>query len=180
MQLLCLTCRLFWTVIMLAFSCEIYCAWLPILDLMQICENDSPLRSLCCLHSIKCKKHIWLAYICCFLTQPFTHCVCVWVDLHMCICVLSGRGGTAGVLAFPLNTIFKPFYISLWNIRLPTPQLCSLQHLWRAQAHFMLQSCIPCLLLLLTTAGFLKRFTKNVHSFEIFFPLVSPNRHKTS
>lgn len=47
--------------------------------------------------------------------KPTVYCVCVGGPAYAHTCVLSGSRGTAGVLAFSLNTIFKPLYISLEN-----------------------------------------------------------------
>lgn len=68
----------------------------------------------------------------CFLTQISTGPLrlCVGGPAYVHTCVLSGSRGTAGVLAFSENTIFKPFYISLSNLR-STVSRC------QAQAHFL-------------------------------------------
>ncbi len=92
----------------------------------------------CCLYTVNILYELLLVYvlaqICCFcyLTQISTGplSLCVGGPAYVHTCVLSGSRGTAGVLAFSQNTIFKPFYISLSNLR-STVSLC------RAPVHFL-------------------------------------------
>lgn len=61
---------------------------------------------------------------CCFCFSAQAHGTCVGGPAYVHTCVLSGSRGTAGVLAFSLNSIFKPLYIPLENHRSTVCQAC--------------------------------------------------------